>query len=82
MRTTLDIDDDVLAAVKDIAAARRISIGKALSDLVRRALSEPPRSVKDGEQQEYILDGFPVFPSGGRKVTHEEIKRLLDDEED
>jgi predicted transcriptional regulator len=82
MRTTLDIDDDVLAVVKDIAAARRISAGAAASELIRKALTAPSETgVKDGEQQEYILDGFPVFASRGGKVTHEEIKRLLDEED-
>jgi hypothetical protein len=82
MRTTLDIDDDVLAVVKDIAVARKISAGKAISDLARKALTEPRLlGMKDQEQDEYILNGFPVFPSRGGKVTHEEIKRLLDEED-
>lgn len=38
MRTTLDIDDDVLTAAKDIARLRQISLGKAVSECARQAL--------------------------------------------
>jgi hypothetical protein len=36
MRTTLTIDDEVLALAQEIARARKVSTGKALSDLARR----------------------------------------------
>jgi hypothetical protein len=38
MRTTLDIDDDVLNAVKELAAARRTTAGQVISELARKAL--------------------------------------------
>lgn len=38
MRTTLEIDDDVLEAARSVAMAEDKSIGKALSDLVRKGL--------------------------------------------
>lgn len=39
MRTTLDIDEDVLSAAKALAARKRVSAGKVLSDLARQSLS-------------------------------------------
>lgn len=36
MRTTLDLEEDVLLAVKEIARMRGQSIGKVLSDLARK----------------------------------------------
>ena len=39
MRTTLDIDDDVLAAAKERAAAQKTTTGKVLSDLARLTLT-------------------------------------------
>ena len=36
MRTTLTIDDDVIEVAKDMAQARKIRTGKALSELARR----------------------------------------------
>jgi hypothetical protein len=49
MRTTLTIDDDVLAAAKAIAAGERKSVGEVLSALARRALHRPqPMSARNG----------------------------------
>jgi hypothetical protein len=49
MRTTLAIDDDVLEQVKQYAAQRDISLGKAATDLIRRGISQPaPTLFKNG----------------------------------
>ena len=37
MRTTLDIDDDVMAAARELAREEGSSIGAVVSDLARRA---------------------------------------------
>jgi predicted DsbA family dithiol-disulfide isomerase len=39
MRTTINIDDDILLAAKEIAQQRGVSIGEALSDLARRGFA-------------------------------------------
>jgi hypothetical protein len=39
IRTTLDLDDDVLHAAKKIAAARGSTAGKVLSELARKGRS-------------------------------------------
>lgn len=49
MRTTLAIDDDVFEEVKQYAARRDVSLGRAASDLIRRGISQPsPTTVKNG----------------------------------
>lgn len=75
MRTTLDIDDDVLQAAKEIAALRDTTAGKVLSDLARQAL-EP-----SGEESE-IRNGVPLLPrrEGARPVTVEHVDRIVDEE--
>jgi hypothetical protein len=89
MRTTLDIDDDVLAAAKDLAKAEGRSMGAVISDLVRRALTQPSfsaaRSVgpslgMEETQMAYIVDDFPTFPANrnGLPVTTELVRRLQD----
>jgi hypothetical protein len=42
MRTTLDIDENMLRAAKELAAERKSTTGKVLSELARKAL-EPTR---------------------------------------
>ena len=49
VRTTLDIDDDVLQAAKELAGNRRKTTGKVLSDLARQALEPKGRQpVRNG----------------------------------
>lgn len=74
MRTTLDIDDDVLAAAKELASGQRTTAGKVISDLVRKALTQP-RSRKVTYR-----NGLPVLPKRGGVVTSELIEQLAEDE--
>lgn len=72
MRTTLEIDDSVLAAARAIAASQSRSLGAVVSELARRGL-EPAPMAED--------DGFPVFavPPGAPPITPELVERALDE---
>ncbi len=50
MRTTLSLDDDILAAAKGLAATRRQTLGEVISALARQALLPTceTRSVRNG----------------------------------
>lgn len=74
MRTTLAIDDDVLAAAKGLAAQQRKTVGEVISDLARRSLS--PRA-SGGK----LRNGIPLLPVAGHPapVTPELVKQLQDD---
>jgi hypothetical protein len=50
MRTTLDLDDDILQAAKELAERHGLTAGKVVSNLVRKALapSGPVRHVRNG----------------------------------
>lgn len=72
MRTTLDIDDDVLQAAKELAQARGKTAGQIVSDLARKAL-QPSRTMR-------VRNGVPLLPTQpGRIVTVEMIDALLDE---
>jgi hypothetical protein len=81
MRTTLDIDDDVLAAAKELAKARRTTAGEVISELVRKALRglhEP--SGPAGPHGTVLKNGWYVLPRrGGPMVTNELVQQLLDE---
>jgi hypothetical protein len=81
MRTTLDIDDDILDAVKDLAKARKSTAGEVISELARKALTAPSgASGSSGPAGAVLRDGWYVLPSrGGPPVTNELVQRLLDD---
>jgi len=75
MRTTLDIDDDVLAAAKELATARRTTAGQVISDLARASLTTRARG---GSLR--VRNGFPVVPKTGAVLTTEMVDRLAEDE--
>jgi hypothetical protein len=74
MRTTLDIDDDVLAAAKELASGQKTTAGRVISDLVRKALTAP------SSKKSKYRNGFPVIPKRGGIVTPELVDRLADEE--
>ena len=71
MRTTLAIDDDVLAAAKELAATERKSVGEVISTLARSGLR--PASTKREFRNGILL--LPVRP-GASPVTSELIRQL------
>jgi Arc/MetJ family transcription regulator len=77
MRTTLDIDDDVLAAAKERARLRKVSAGRMVSDLLRQALSG---STGQDETRQRGVAGFRPFDARGVIVTNDDIDALRDRE--
>jgi hypothetical protein len=80
MRTTLDIDDDVLSAAKDLARADGKTVGEVLSELARKALTTPelPGLAEPGQQSP--LSSWPTFPRrGGAIVTTEMVERIQEE---
>jgi hypothetical protein len=75
MRTTLDIDDDVLQAAKELGAMRQKTAGQIVSELMRKAL-EPTRSVKQ-------RNGVPILPRrpGARIITNADVRRWVDEDD-
>jgi hypothetical protein len=73
VRTTLDLDDDVLAAARELAADERRSLGSVVSELARRGLT-PARIESDG--------ALPVIrvPAGTPAITPEMVRRALDED--
>ena len=72
MRTTLDLDDDVVAAARELAADARRSLGSVVSELARRGLT-PARVEADG--------ALPVVgvPEGTPPITPGMVRRTTDD---
>jgi hypothetical protein len=73
MRTTIAIDDDVLAAAKAIARQRRQTVGKIMSELARHSLQPPAPGTE--------RNGVPLLPVHRADVivTPEIINALRDE---
>ncbi|HET6386476.1 MAG TPA: DUF2191 domain-containing protein [Armatimonadota bacterium] len=73
MRTTITLQDDVLHVARSLANARSISLGDAISELVRRGLQTDSSLTEES--------GFPVFrvSAGARPITLEDVKSAEDE---
>jgi hypothetical protein len=70
MRTTLNLDDEVLPLVRQYAESRSMALGKAVSELVQRGLRAPlATKVVNGI---HVVDLPPDLP----KITTERVREL------
>ncbi len=74
MRTTVNIDDDVLLVAQDRARRERRSLGTVLSELARRGLQ--PSAAVNGTP---LVPGFTPLASRGGVVTDADVERLRED---
>jgi Bacterial antitoxin of type II TA system, VapB len=79
MRTTLDIDDDVIQAARERARHDGKTMGRVISELARHALSAGPPE-KSSVREPEPLYGFRPFAKRGGIVTNDAIDRLRDDD--
>ncbi len=81
MRTTLDIEDDVLLAAKETARRQKTSVGAVISDLARRSLMSAVGSApaKTSSPNRLASLGIHPLPKRGGMVTNQVIDRLRDD---
>lgn len=81
MRTTLDLDQDVLLAAKEIAARSKQTAGKVISDVFRRGLHASEAPVAARRTRSSVAAGFEVMPAGGRVITAQFVSKLRDEAE-
>ncbi|MES2127071.1 MAG: CopG family transcriptional regulator [Pseudomonadota bacterium] len=74
MRTTLAIDDDILAAARNLAQTQGKSLGAVISALARHGLQ--PKKAQPAKR-----NGVPLLPiqAGSLPVTLEVVNRLRDE---
>lgn len=75
MRTTLDIDDDVLQAAKELAARGKSTAGRVISDLVRRGLAGARKSERTENK-----NAVRIFSRRGDLITSVHVAKLMDQE--
>jgi hypothetical protein len=75
MRTTIAIDDDILAAARHLAERERKSVGEVISALARQGLERSKRGARSER------NGVPLLRSGrsATPVTMELVNQLRDE---
>lgn len=73
MLTTLELDDDVVAAARELAGGQKRSLGSVISELARRGLTSA---------QVKAVGDLPVIrvPEGSPAITPEMVRRALDED--
>jgi hypothetical protein len=77
MRTTLDIEDDVLQAAKELAQREGGTAGKVISNLAQRGLT---LTAAERENRSDMRGGVPILPSRGELVALEHVQKIQDEE--
>ena len=74
MRTTLALENDAIKVIREYAKSRRVSMGRAASELIRRGARYQLRIRR--------VNGFPVLdaPDDFPLITSERVRELLDEE--
>jgi hypothetical protein len=76
IRTTVTLDNDAYEIASHYAKANDITLGKALSNLTREAVSMPRRVPR----VRIMPDGLPSLPARGKRITPELVKDILEEE--
>lgn len=80
VRTTLDIEDDVLAAAKELARRQGTTAGQMVSRLLRAALNgRADQALPAGASSPAVAGFRPFAAQDGRVVSNEQIDQLRDE---
>ena len=83
MRTTLDIDNDVLEATKELARKQNAFAGQVVSQLLRKALTgqtDHISTLQSAKSKKPTVAGFHPFPAGKAVVSSDTANRLREAE--
>jgi len=79
MRTTVDIAEDVLVAIKELARREGITAGAMISNLLRQALTKSDPAAPYVVKEATAHFGFRPLPAG-KVVGNDHINTLRDEQ--
>ncbi|MFZ1699818.1 MAG: hypothetical protein WBO10_06765 [Pyrinomonadaceae bacterium] len=78
MRTTIEIEDDILQAAKERAASEGSTAGKVISKWARQGFGGSNKSRAPAKLRS--RNGIRQLPSRGEVITMEHVQKIMDDE--
>ena len=79
MRTTINLAEDTAIAARNVAQRERISLGEAISALIRRGANAD--AAGDAVRAEPALRGrFALLPARDEVITPQHVRLLMDRE--
>lgn len=79
MRTTINLAEDALIAARNIARRERLSLGDAVSELIRRGSTVGARGMKQ-ELQPALRGRFALLALRDEVVTPQHVRELMERE--
>lgn len=77
IRTTVALDEDVMILAQQTARRHRISLGRAISQLVREKQGASPLP----EETPKLRSPYSLYPArSGELISSEHVYRLMDEE--
>jgi hypothetical protein len=80
MRTTINLTDDALKAARNLAQRQRLSLGQAVSELIRRAVAAGGGGSM-GKERPALLGRFAMLPARDEVITPQHARELLERED-
>jgi len=81
MRTTINIERDILETAKEIAKKEGKTTGTVISEMARRGFYAGVTAVAEDTAPYRLQDGVPILPPTGSLVSEESIRRIRDVED-
>ena len=79
MRTTVDIEEDVMIAIKELARREGITAGAMISSLLRKALTKTEPAAANAVNEPNANYGFRPL-TAGKVVGNDQINKLRDEQ--
>jgi hypothetical protein len=79
MRTTLNLAEDALIAARNIAQREHLSLGDAVSELIRRG-SAAPAPAASAAGRSSLRGRFALLPARDEVITPQHIRNLMERE--
>jgi len=77
MRTTINIDEDAVLAARHMAQRERISLGDAVSELIRRGTRQPDAALAESAR---LRGRFALLPVRDEVITPQHVRELMERE--
>lgn len=80
MRTTVNLSDDAALAARNMALRERVSLGEAISRLIRRGASSSEPAAAHGAKAPALRGRFALLPARDEIVTPQHVRELMERE--
>jgi len=79
MRTTINLEEDAVIVARNVAAREKLSLGEAISELIRRGAACGPAGLQAAGAPP-LRGRFALLPARDEVVTPQHVRELMERE--